>query len=614
MKLKRTAKFWLAISLVICLVSALGASMVQTNFGKVTVKDMQWETSSGHMMSALLFVPENATAENPAPGIVASHGWYNNREMQDLNFVEYARRGYVVISIDMFGHGNSDVLPAGDWWKPENNANGLYDAVKLMADLPYVDSSRIGVTGHSNGALASRNAVLLDNQATEQLISAALLVSNDAIYTDADGKYINAFGSRDVGVVACQYDEFFHRVKQEDGSRSAPRDYIKQTTAQSFLNFGVDPTGLPSRAAETVYTQEIDGTSAMRAIYNPGQIHPWAHFSADVVESSVGFFDEALSAPVTIPGSNQVWQWKAFFNAIGLVGFVLFLVNFALVLLDCKPFAALKSNTTVAALPAPAGKGKGWFWGGLAAGTIFSMLCYMLLYKPLSASPLAKLFPQTPVLYIGAWAALCGLFTLLSLWLSYRFSGKASGLDLRERGITISLPILGRTILMAVVVTAAAYGLVFAADYFFKVDFRLWVIPLKAFGPDKFQYILIYLPFFLLYYIINSIATNGFNYVQQGKKDWVNTAVVAVFNGLSPVILVAWMYLTFWQSGYLPMETMGIGGSIIGIWLFPIIIILPAAAVISRILYKATRNPYLPGIIMALVMTIMSCTNTLTQF
>lgn len=172
---KKSAGFWLCISLIICLISCIGASMIQTNFGKVTVKDLRFETESGHQMSALLLKPDTATAENPAPAIICSHGWYNNREMQDLNYVEYARRGYVVLSIDMYGHGNSDNLPAGDWWKPENNANGMYDAVKMMATLPYVDKEKIGVTGHSNGALASRTAVLLDNEAEKPLIEAALL-------------------------------------------------------------------------------------------------------------------------------------------------------------------------------------------------------------------------------------------------------------------------------------------------------------------------------------------------------------------------------------------------------------------------------------------------------
>lgn len=613
MKLKRTAKFWLCISLVLCLVSALGASAVQTDFGKVTVKDMRWETPSGHMMSALLFVPDSATAETPAPGIVASHGWYNNREMQDLNFVEYARRGYVVISIDMFGHGNSDTLPNGTWMNPENNANGLYDAVKLMADLPYVDSSRIGVTGHSNGALASRTAVQLDSTVEQPLIAAALLVSNDAVYTDKDGAYYNMFGNRDAAIVACQYDEFFHRVKQPDGSKSAPRDYINQNTAQSFLQFGQDPAGLEPRLPSTLYTQQIEGTEAIRAIYNPNQIHPWAHFSKTVVDSSVQFFEAALGAPNPIAGSNQVWQWKALFNALGLVGFMLFVVNLALVLLDTRTFGSLKADSPVQPLPAPTGRGKAWFWGGLGAGVIFSMLAYMLLYKPVNALRPA-LFVQSPVFYIGVWSAACGLFTLLCLWLSYRMSGKAAGMNLRERGVVMGWAKLGKTVVLALVVAAAAYGLVFVADYLFKVDFRLWVITLKAFGPDKFPIVALYLPFFLLFYCVNSVATNSFNYVTMGKRSWVNTAVMAIFNGLSPAILIVWIYLTFWQSGFLPMETMGIGGSIMGIWLFPIVVILPVASIVSRVLYKATRNPYLAGVLMALLVTVMSCTNTLTQW
>ena len=183
--------------------------MVQTGGGAIKYHDITMVTDSGHELDALLLVPKNATRENPAPAIVTSHGWYNNREMQDLNYVEYARRGYVVISISMYGHGDSEVIPDGTWWDAENNANGLYDAVKYIARLPYVDASRIGVTGHSNGALASRVAVMQDE---EGLIAAALLVSNDAVYKK-DDQWVNIFGSRDAGIVACQYDEFFHRVK-----------------------------------------------------------------------------------------------------------------------------------------------------------------------------------------------------------------------------------------------------------------------------------------------------------------------------------------------------------------------------------------------------------------
>lgn len=146
MKKQKSASFWVAIALILCLISSLGASMVQTGGGAIKYHDITMVTDSGHELDALLLVPKNATRETPAPAIVTSHGWYNNREMQDLNYVEYARRGYVVISISMYGHGDSEIIPDGTWFNAENNANGLYDAVKYIARLPYVDASRIGVT------------------------------------------------------------------------------------------------------------------------------------------------------------------------------------------------------------------------------------------------------------------------------------------------------------------------------------------------------------------------------------------------------------------------------------------------------------------------------------
>ena len=118
MKLK--AKHLLIISVLVCLLSSIGASLFQTNFGQVEYHDMTFVTESGHELDALLLVPETATVDNPAPAIVVSHGWYNNREMQDLNYVEYARRGYVVLAISMYGHGDSEALPSNTWWDDEN--------------------------------------------------------------------------------------------------------------------------------------------------------------------------------------------------------------------------------------------------------------------------------------------------------------------------------------------------------------------------------------------------------------------------------------------------------------------------------------------------------------
>ena len=237
----------------------------------------------------------------------------------------------------------------------------------------------------------------------------------------------------------------------------------------------------------------------------------------------------------------------------------------------------------------------------------------MTLYSPLSKEGVRpEFFVQSPVLFIGIWSMLCGVFALVLIWLGRLITGNKP--DRAAIGVKISGINLVKTIALAIVVAAASYALVFAADYFFKTDFRLWVLPLKAFTADKIPIIALYLPFFLVYYICNSISINSYNYFQMGKKEWVNTTVMAIFNGLASLIMIIIMYSCFFITGHLPNEFIPwFGGSIIGIWLYPIVVILPVAAVVSRIIYKRTRNPYLAGIIMALLVTTMSCTNTLTQ-
>jgi len=55
-------------------------------------------------MVGLLFVPASVSAENRATAIVVSHGMFSNRALQDANFVALARRGFVVLSMDMFSN------------------------------------------------------------------------------------------------------------------------------------------------------------------------------------------------------------------------------------------------------------------------------------------------------------------------------------------------------------------------------------------------------------------------------------------------------------------------------------------------------------------------------
>ena len=616
--MKSKAKIVFAIALILCLISSIGASLVQTDFGAIEYYDLTIDADSGHKLDALLLVPETATEDSKAPAIVVSHGWYNNREMQDLNYVEYARRGYVVLAISMYGHGDSEVIESNTWWDDENNANGLYDGVKYVASLPYVDATRIGVTGHSNGALACREAVLQDE---EGLIAAALLVSNDAVYYDDEGNFYNQFGSRDAAIVACQYDEFFHRV---DGN--PPREYMNQVTAQSFLYFGEDPTDLPLREEEVFYAQKIDGETAYRAIYNPEIIHPVAHFSTDVVRFSVNFFDIALGAPNFLPGTNQTWPIKAFFNALGVVGFFMFAGSLAILLLNLPPFRSLKADELVAPWPALEGKVKKRYWRTNFWSAIWSIPFYLLAFVigyvgSMLIGPILGIQLQGASCVIGIWSLLCGIRAIAVMRKSNKTtksekdeksaSHKVDIINKEERGIKLGKGKWWRTILLAVVVVVASFGLVFISDALLLTDYRLWCFAtIRAFSLSHLPNILLYLPLWLMYYIPVSVAGNCYNYTVRGKKgNRGGLGWQMFFAALGPAIMIIGQYTKFYITGTLVLDPIT---GIIGIWLFPIVIILPLAALISHLIYRRTKNPYIGGIIMALLACIMTVTNTLT--
>jgi len=524
-----------------------------------------------------------------------------------------SRRGFVVLSIDMYGHGNSDYLTAG---KEAEGGTGMYDAVKLIADLPYVDPQKIGVTGHSNGARAANFSVQLDNAAKKPLISAVLLVDNDGVYRDASNNnaYFNLYGARDAGIVADNYDEFFFRSYDDKGNAlTTPREYITTPNAQSFLHFGADPTTVSSKTkAGVVNTKQIDGEEAMRVVYTPAQTHPWGPFSKTTTAHVISFFDKALGEPNPIPASNQIWQFKEAFNALGLVGFAIFLVAFSRALLTTRAFAGLRAVDAPVVAPTSR-RGLAWFWGSLIISAVLGAWIYVALSQNPAMQTIAfnvkpSIFTQGAVAFIAIWAAITGVVSIVIMTVSYLLFGRHSGQDLRAVGVLPGWKKFGMGLLLGLVVVTAAFMIVFVLDYFFKTDFRLWVLAIKAFTPDKLLIGLMYLPFFALYYLANSVAINSFSRFTLRGKEWVNTAVLALFNSIGLIVLVIAQYSTFFITGEL---IPGFGG-IFSIWLFPVIVILAVTAVISRKIYRATLNPYIGGFINAAVVTIISVTNTLT--
>ena len=604
-KVKKQAKIWLCISIALMLLASIVVSAIQTNGGHVTMKELNIETDLGYSMSAYLFIPETATAETPAPAVVVSHGYLNNKEMTDANYVELARRGFVVLAIDQPCHGDSEIMA-------KSISNGVDQGVLAVSRMPFVDVDRIGVTGHSMGGGSCNRAVAVDNERENPLISAVLIHCNDPTVKNSDGNYVNAYGNRNVGVIAVQYDEFFHKWVDESGiARQAPY-YMGSPTAQAFLHFGVDPTGLDKRDAYTYYSETVDGEECFHVIYRPNVIHPWSHFSAKSETCVIDFFTKALNAPNPIDSSNQVWQWKEAFNFVGLVALAIFICAFGTLMLFTPTFESLRAKEVIQPAKLADNKAKFWFWGSLAASVLFSCLIYINAV----AFGNTKAVSQTEAMGLGVWSTLCGLFTILSMVVFYQCYGKKHGMNLAELGVKMPLKKLGLSILLGVIIAVMAYVCVFTADYFFYADFRIWTLAIKAFEAP----ILKYLPYgllFVTFYIASSVANNCFNYNEIGGKSWVNTIIVALFTALPAIILPAIQYTTYFTQKHMMWQQMALGTNNVNppmyvLWLFPIILILFASTVINRVLYKVTKNPYVGGVVNVIMVTLLTITNTCT--
>ncbi len=121
----------------------------------------------------------------PFPAIVVLEGLNTNLAMYRWWHQVYADAGYIVLAFNFSGQGHSDDEGPGD---PGNNIEEAQDAISyLLNESPVrsvIDPGRIGVVGHSQGAIATMGL-----QAVEPRIAAAVAaapISEDSAPFDAN--------------------------------------------------------------------------------------------------------------------------------------------------------------------------------------------------------------------------------------------------------------------------------------------------------------------------------------------------------------------------------------------------------------------------------------------
>ncbi|MEP6493331.1 MAG: alpha/beta fold hydrolase [bacterium] len=540
-----------AIGLALIVAGSFLAHSIQTA-GGVTVRDVRFPADSGYVMSALLYTPPSATPAHRAPAVLVSHGYINTREMQSAFAIELSRRGFVVLAMDMTGHGYSQGTVGAQGY-------GGPAALRYLRSLPVVDTLNVGMEGHSMGG--------------GPILAAAAKAPNDYVAMVLEGSTTGTFGRsgagtptfpHNVAVVFGQYDEFAPLMWQaKKGSE------IGQTKKLLTL-FGATNAVTPN----TVYGSTDSGTA--RILFLPAVTHPMEHFSNAGVGHAVDWLQRTLKgAAAPRDPLDQIWLWKEVGTLTAFVGFVALLLGVFQVLLTMRWFAPLN----VAAAPVLERRDGNW-WLAFALTTLVPALTFYSFMKAGTILTPNRLFPEGVMNQLVVWALLNGVITLVVGAMLARRSPNARS---AARGAW------GKSLLIALVTVGVGYLSLVLMDALFTVDFRFWVVGLKPLDARHLRIALAYLLPWTAFFVVSLRALNrDLSVKDETASTQYITAALALCLGFAVVLSCQYASLYFTGVLLTPKEALN---TIVAIQFVPLLAII---GVISAFTYRRTGT-HAPG-------------------
>jgi pimeloyl-ACP methyl ester carboxylesterase len=566
----------LAIAGLVLIVAGSWLAHATQTSGGIKIEDVRFKGAKGNTMSALLYIPPNATAQSPAPGILAVHGYINSRETQDGFAIEFARRGYVVLSLDQTGHGYSD---------PPAFANGFGgpDGLTYLRSLDFVDKNNIGLEGHSMGGWTVLAAATAMPNAYKSMV----------LEGSSTGKPFAEEGTtawpRNVALVFAQYEEFPVLMWGVDRARDVTQ------SPKLWALFGTQAAVEPGK----VYGDLAQGNA--RVLYTPAITHPAEHISHQAIGYSLDWFAKTLSGGTPRPSDDQIWLRKEIGTLIALIGFVALLIGVFDGLLDIPVFSHLRLPEIADGTMPEHAAAKGHRW---TAAFILSAFIPALTYYP--AFALAGTFvkaspylPQGITNQIMVWAIINALITLALMRLAPKRASRAG--------------IIGPSILIAIATVIVGYAALWLTDILFKTDFRFWVVALKLMSARQFLIFLIYLvPITAFFVIALHVLHRNFSTMGAPRAALYLTNIFALTLGF--IVLLVLQYGTLWLAGKLinPLPDPGFVplSTIIAMQFVPLLAIV---AVIATFTWRRTGTSLPGALICGLFVTWYVVAGTATQ-
>lgn len=629
---------WICCLGVMLIAMSLAAG-IQSDFGKVEITTGALE-AGGERIAYKLYRPVSATQENPAPAVLVMHGYQNDRDTSAAYALELARRGVVALAIDSYGHGSTSIgmLARGythhklpNWEKtvsgPERyllmmNFN-TSDFYTNLADVPgdtlgdtsmggrmmyaflwaqpFVDAENLGVTGHSMGTWSSWSvAASFPNHKAIVLQCGELFPKS---YYDSE-----AIAFQNVLLLQARYDEFACFL---DYTKSVPDELVN-----TELRYGEFANQSGPIDWDTTYGSFADGTARrMELITNAN--HRLVTINAHAIATAMDWFFAAFDRTAPIDSYNQTALLLETMQFVGLLAALASTLPLMLLLLKTKFFAPCAQS--MPSRPETLLPRKKW-WGAALTAILISGLSYPFLTQlGHGLVPLPEgVFRMTIGNGVITWFVFLALvaFFMLRRWFR-RGAGKRMGETLYDLGLASEsepnrLPwgIIGKSALLAVVLVASVYVYAELFMRVFSLDFRfVWPL-LKPFTGERLLQFLLYLPFYLVFFLINGGAKLYGQLRQPECKRpavtqlvwWLKGSLVMI-GGLLLVCLIE--YIPFF-AGIGPGMDILFSSTFGGPFISFLIVIIPQFILfffLSTYAFRKTGRVYVGSVMLALLAT-----------
>lgn len=521
----------LIIGLVVIGLAAGMARLVETDFGKVAVSTVKIADPDGVIIAAKLYRPAAASAANKLPAVISIHGYQNDKLTNDSFSIELSRRGFIVLSPDVIGHGDSGsgVSVGGVLADPKytGSVQSVYDFTR---NLPFVDAANIGAMGHSMGAII-----------TERL--GALNPGIKAINIQCG--FPGSPALRNVLLTQARYDEFsFFR----EGQFTVDQLPTNKNRMDSF--------GLAGPVEwDKTYGSFADGTARRATLIQ--MEHHLLPLQRKAVAEGVSWMNLALQGgkPILDPNS-QIFMLKEVLGLITLLGALFLLIPLTNLLLSLSFFAPV-------AQPLPsryaASTGKWWLFAAINAAIGGITYPIMTQFGALSDKVQAILpwfkFQVGNGVFLWLLVNIIIGTVLFVFW--YRGAGKKQGVAMYDMGLSfdkqktvLDWPIIGKTFLLGAILFAVLYVLEGISEWAFGQEFRfVWPYMRQFPSPERFGMFILYLIPACAFFFING---GLFLFGQIRQKEGASPAKTQLLWWVKVLFAFLAGLLVVWMIQYIP--------------------------------------------------------------